>query len=200
MEAGTIEPSGFMVFSGQKKGDMQEKRNPSPKNTEPTDASLEKTLDLLSFRALHDNDPLTRKHSVFMLGLAGDPRSIDTCIHAMRDPEKAVRSQASVALAEIGRPAWEQLLPLLSDPDWKVRYRAAEALGFMKEKRAVSPLVALLSDEKDHVRYMAVKSLCSIGDMAARDPIMACQQDENPFVRKMAEKAGVKLGQERPSG
>lgn len=179
---------------------MQEKRNSSQKNTAPTDASLEKTLELLSFRALHDNDPLTRKHSVFMLGLAGDPRSIDTCIHAMRDPEKAVRAQASLSLAEIGGPAGEQILPLLSDPDWKVRYRAAEALGIMKEKRAVSPLVALLSDEKDHVRYMAVKSLCSIGNVAARDPIMACQQDENPFVRKMAEKAGAKLGQEHRSG
>lgn len=200
MKAGAIEPSCFIVFSCQKKGDMQEKRNPSPKNTEPTDASLEKTLDLLSFRALHDNDPMTRKHSVFMLGLAGDPRSIDTCIHAMRDPEKAVRAQASVALAEIGGAAFEQILPLLCDPDWKVRYRAAEALGFMEEKRAVSPLVGLLSDEKDHVRYMAAKSLCRIGDVAAWDPIMACQQDENPFVRTMADKAGAKLAKQPRSG
>ena len=169
--------------------------NPST-TTELTDTSLAKTMELLSFRALHDNDPMTRKHSVYLLGQVGDPRSIDTCIHAMRDQEKAVRAQASKALAEIGEPALERLLPLLNDPDWKIRYRGAEALGMMKDKRAVSPLIGLLSDEKDHVRYMAVKSLCGIGDMAAWEPIIACQQDENPFVRRMADRAVSTLGKE----
>jgi HEAT repeat protein len=176
---------------------MQDNRDNPSTNSEPTDASLAQTMELLSFRALHDNDPMTRKHSVYLLGQVRDPRSIATCIQAMRDPEKAVRGQASMALAETGEPALERLLPLLHDPDWKVRYRAAEALGMMEDTRAVSALIGILSDDKDHVRYMAVKSLCRIGDMAAREPIIACQQDENPFVRRMAERAVATLGKER---
>jgi HEAT repeat protein len=176
---------------------MQDNRDNPSTTTEPTDASLAKTMELLSFRALHDDDPMTRKHSVYLLGLVRDPRSIGTCIQAMRDPEKAVRGQASIALAEIGEPALERLIPLLHDPDWKVRYRAAEALGLMKDKRAVSPLIGILSDEKDHVRYIAVKSLRRIGDIAAREPIKVCQQDENPFVRRMADRAVATLGNDR---
>ncbi len=161
---------------------------------EVTDPFLAETVELLSFRALHDDDPMTRKHSVYLLGQARDPRSIDTCIQAMRDPEKAVRGQAARALADIGEPAAGRLITLLNDPDWKVRYRAAEALGMTEDKRAVNPLIGLLSDEKDHVRYMAVKSLLIIGDTTAREPIITCQQDENPYVRKMAENAVSTLG------
>jgi HEAT repeat protein len=175
---------------------MQDDRDNPSTDTEPTNIPLVKTMELLSFRALHDNDPMTRKHSVYLLGQVGGLLSIDTCIHAMRDPEKAVRGQASMALAEIGEPALERLLPLLHDPDWKVRYRAAEALGMMEDKRTVSALIGILSDDKDHVRYMAVKSLCRIGDMASREPIIACQQDENPFVRRMADRAVSTLGKE----
>jgi HEAT repeat protein len=177
-------------FTRHQNADMQENRDNPSTTTEPTDVfSLDKTVELLSFRALHDNDPMTRKHSVYLLGHARDPQSIDPCIQAMKDPEKAVRGQASRALAEIGEPASERLITLLKDPDWKIRYRAAEALGTMEEKRAVSPLIGLLSDEKDHVRYMAVKSLRTIGDIIAWEPIIARQQDENPFVRRMADTA-----------
>jgi HEAT repeat protein len=163
---------------------MQHNRDNPSKNTELTDTSLDKTLELLSFRALHDDDPMTRKHSVFLLGQAGDPRSIDTCIRAMRDPEKAVRSQVSLALAEIGEPAVEPLIPLLHDPDWKVRYRAAEVLGMIKSSESVPYLIAALSDEKDHVRYMAAKSLGLISDPAALEPLKNSQDDENPYVRQ----------------
>jgi HEAT repeat protein len=177
---------------------MQDNRDNPLSNNALVEASLAKTMELLSFRALNDTDPMTRRHSVYLIGQVRDPRSIATCIQAMRDPEKAVRGQASMALAEIGEPALERLLPLLHDPDWKVRYRAAEALGLMEDKRAVSPLIGILSDEKDHVRYMAVKSLCRIGDPAAREPITACQLDENPFVRRMADVAVSTLGKRKP--
>jgi HEAT repeat protein len=176
---------------------MQDTRDNPPTNNALAEASLEKTMELLSFRALNDSDPMTRKHSVYLLGQVRDPRSVDTCIQAMRDPEKAVRGQASMALAEIGGPALDRLILLLHDPDWKVRYRAAETLGILEDTGAISPLIGILSDEKDHVRYMAVKSLCRIGDPAAREPITACQQDENPFVRRMADIAVSTLGKRK---
>jgi HEAT repeat protein len=168
---------------------MLNKQDPPSTNTERTDALLGKTLELLSYRALHDDDPMTRKHAVYLLGQARDPGSLDTCIQALRDPEKAVRGQAAKALAEIGEAASGQLIPLLNDPDWKVRYRAAEALGIMREKKAVGPLIERLSDEKDHVRYMAAKSLGSLEDTVALKSLEKCRIDQNDYVRKMAEKA-----------
>jgi len=173
---------------------MQDNRDNPSTDTERTDDFLGGTIRLLSFRALNDNDPMTRKHAVYLLGQTRDKGSLDICLEALRDPEKAVREQASRALAEIGESASDRLISLLNDPDWKVRYRAAETLGMIEDKRSVSPLIRLLSDEKDHVRYMAVKSLGRIGEKAALEPIRKCQEDENPYVQRMAETVVLRIG------
>ena len=143
-------------------------------------------------RALTADDPLTRKHAIYMLGMTSNPDFLEIFIRALRDPEKAVRAQATLALVAIGRPALDPLIHLLDDPDWKVRYRAAEALGLLKEQGAVGPLIRQLSDEKDHVRYMAAKSLSLLKDPVALEPLTRCREDENPYVRRMAE-TGVEI-------
>ena len=74
-----------------------------------------------------------------------------------------------------------------------VRYRAAEALGLMKEKRAVGALILRLTDEKDHIRYMAAKSLGNLKDPAALESLKRCRDDENPYVRRMAEAADAMI-------
>jgi HEAT repeat protein len=115
-----------------------------------------------------------------------NPVFVEIFIQALRDPEKAVRAQATHALAGMGELASERLITLLHDPDWKVRYRAAEALGMMNEKKAVRPLIALLSDEKDHVRYSAVQAL---GNMEAKESLeyLLNIDDPNPYVMRMTE-------------
>jgi HEAT repeat protein len=165
---------------------MQDNRENPTTHDKSEDVSLDNMVEILSFRALHDNDPLTRRNALSLLGKTQDPDCIDTCIKAMRDPEKAVRCQAAHALAEIGEPASEKLILLLDDSDWRIRYRAAEALGHIKDKRAVTPLIKRLSDEKDHVRYMAAKSLGEIGAPETIDSILSVSNDENPYVRRMA--------------
>ena len=147
-----------------------------------------KAFRLLANRALHDEDPLTRKHAVYMIAMARNPDDIDTFVQALRDPVKEVRGQAMLALAMIGEPAAGKLIYLLHDPDWKVRYRAAEALGMMKYQKAKAPLIERLSDPRDHVRYMAVKALSEFGDEDVRTAIKPCLYDENPYVRKIAAK------------
>jgi HEAT repeat protein len=147
----------------------------------------------LATRALTAEDPLTRKHAIYLLAMTGNPACIELFIRALRDPEKAVRAQATRALAGIGEPAGGRLIELLSDPDWKVRYRVAEALGLMKEKRAVGALILRLADEKDHVRYMAAKSLGILKDPAALESLKRCRDDENPYVRRMAEAADAMI-------
>lgn len=146
-----------------------------------------KTTEILASTALTGKDPLTRRHAVYLLGMTRNLYFVEIFIGALRDPEKEVRNQATRALVEIGEPVSERLFSLLDDPDWKVRYRAAEALGIMNEKRAVIPLTRLLSDEKDHVRYMAVKSLGQIGDKEATIHLGRLLKDTNPWVRAIAQ-------------
>jgi HEAT repeat protein len=77
----------------------------------------------------------------------------------------------------------------MDNHDWKIRYRAAEALGMIPGKSAVPALVNALEDEKDHVRYMAAKSLGKRRDGRAVAPLTACLKDENEYVRNAAAKA-----------
>ncbi len=146
-------------------------------------------VHLLKSKALIDEDPLARKHALYLLGLTGDFQCTDIFINSLHDPEKAVRSQAVQALVRIGSPVISHVVVLLNDEDWRVRYRAAEILGMIKGKETVIPLITALSDEKDHVRYMAAKSLCLIREQKAIEPLKLCLCDENPYVRKMAQRA-----------
>ena len=143
-------------------------------------------LEVIALRAVTDEDPIIRRHALFLLAATGDPLHADIFFRALRDPEKVVRDQAARALAGIGTPVLPRILDLLPDPDWKVRYRAAEILGLLGDAGATSRLIERVSDPKDHVRYMAAKSLGMIGDTAAIEPLRWCLDDENPFVRKIA--------------
>lgn len=161
----------------------------SMSNLPDTDMLMGEAVKGLATRALTADDPLTRKHAIYMLSMTGNPACADLFIRALHDPEKAVRFQAMCALVGIGKPASRRLIELLRDPDWKIRYRAAEALGMIEDKRAVGPLIGLLSDEKDHVRYMAAKSLGMLKDPAAVEPLKRCLTDENPYVRRIGGEA-----------
>jgi hypothetical protein len=69
----------------------------------------------------------------------------------------------------LGAPAMEPLIAALKDKDSKdsdVRQAAAEALGEIKDPRAVEPLIAALKDAKWRVRYAAAYALGEIGDPA----------------------------------
>jgi len=98
------------------------------------------------------------------------------------------------ALADLGDAVVSDLISLLSDDDWKVRYRAAEALGKIRNKGSVGALVEALSDEKDHVRYMAAKALGGTEDTGAVPPLIDRLGDGNPYVRKAAVLSIWKLG------
>ena len=158
------------------------------------DTDLMKATKMLAVNVLYEEDPLIRKHSLYLIGIARNPDCIPILIQSLKDPEKGVRSQATQALVMMGEPAVKDLLNLLSNPDWKVRYRTAEALGMIGDDKAASPLIELLSDNKDHVRYMAAKSLSILRNPGAREALQRCQMDENAYVRKMASFALLKIG------
>lgn len=112
----------------------------------------------------------------------------------LRHPEKDERARGVEACVAFGPAVIPALIPLLSDPWWVVRYRAAEAIGRIGDDRAPSLLVPLLADGKDHVRYMAAKGLCRCGDGSAILHLEPLTRDENEYVRAMADRAIHVLG------
>lgn len=123
-----------------------------------------------------------------------EQKSLHALIARLSNPDKAVRAEAMRGLAAIGRPAVPACVTLLQDGDWRVRYRAAEALGLIGDEKVYTPLIAALGDEKDHVRYMAAKGLGQLGDPRAVAHLRAVQRDENEFVRRSAASSLGKIG------
>ncbi|MCK8519357.1 HEAT repeat domain-containing protein [Methanoculleus sp. 7T] len=129
-----------------------------------------------------------------------EQKNLPTLIAELSDPDKAVRAKAMRGLVTLGGPAVPACIPLLQDGDWKVRYRAAEALGLIGDGKAYAPLIAALGDGKDHVRYMAAKGLGLLGDPRAAAHLKAVQCDENEFVRRSAASSLGKIGGEEAVG
>lgn len=125
-----------------------------------------------------------------------DRLNIQTLINRLSDREKVVRAEAMHGLVAIGKPAVPACIVLLQNDDWKVRYRAAEALGLLGDGEAYAPLIAALDDEKDHVRYMAAKGLGLLGDPRAIGHLGRMRNDENEFARRSAARSLGAIGGE----
>jgi HEAT repeat protein len=136
----------------------------TPEGTDPSKDELLNKLEKdgmegLVMSLLESPDPHIRRHSAYLLGSSMNPDAIPFLLVALKDADKAVRKQAAHGLAAIGKEAALPLISLLRDHVWQTRYRAAEALGDIRDERSVEPLVHALGDERDHVRYMAAKAL-----------------------------------------
>ncbi len=66
------------------------------------------------------------------------------------------------ALEKFTKPITEHLINALNDEDKWVRYLAAEALGNLRDPRAIGPLNLLLSDKNPDLRFISGQSLNKI--------------------------------------
>ncbi|MGC9435693.1 MAG: HEAT repeat domain-containing protein [Methanomicrobiales archaeon] len=121
-----------------------------------------------------------------------------TPANLLRHPEKDERARGVEECVMVGPAVIPALIPLLADPAWVVRYRAAEAIGRIGGMSAAPLLVPLLTDEKDHVRYMAAKGLCRCGDPSLVPRLEPLTRDENEYVRAMAGRAIRALAGQNP--
>jgi len=112
----------------------------------------------------------------------------------LRHPDKEHRARCVHEIAKSGNIATPELIFLLRDTDWKVRYRAAEALGMIHGEDAVPDLITACSDEKDHVRYMAAKALGQIRATDAVPVLIQLLTDEHPYSRGIASEGLASIG------
>lgn len=160
-------------------------------------------------------------HAVLSLVNIGEP-AVELLIASLRNERShGNRLRAIDALAKIGRPAVESLIQSLRDGDRYVREGAAEALGRIKDSRAVIPLLETLNDHginhesvrslgmigepsvkplldmtgvKDpQVRMYVIEALGETKDRRALDPLMKALRDPDPRVRANAAKGLGKI-------
>ncbi len=89
------------------------------------------------------------------------------------------------------------LINALNHRDYRIRKKAAEALGEMKDKEAVDALIKTLKDENSEVRKAAAYALGRIGDERAVKPLVEALKDESLDVRFEVAKALKEVGYRR---
>ena len=94
-------------------------------------------------------------------------------------------------------PDFERWIEALLSPEWETRLNATEALGKMKDKRAVKPLLATLKDEDEYVREGAAWGLGQIRDQSVVPALIAAIKDKDKYVRESAVTSLGDLGDKR---
>jgi HEAT repeat protein/predicted Ser/Thr protein kinase len=100
--------------------------------------------------ALASGNPESRIKAVYELGMTADKGAAPLLMAALDDPDPGVGSAAAMALSQVD-PAGqiETLRNGLSAPSPTRRGNAALALGFIKSKESLDPLLVALAGEKD---------------------------------------------------
>ncbi len=106
------------------------------------------------------------------------------------------RIQAIDRLSQLGElKASEPLLAALAtDPEISVRVKAAEALGRIKERRAVESLLRVATAREREIRLAAITSLGEIRDHQAADALFLSVADPDAEVKRVALDSLAKLG------
>jgi len=115
--------------------------------------------------ALGDDSWRVRKSAIEALVNYPDPEAaVSILITALYDADNAGRRTAAVeALAEIGEPALDALLPAFATQDHDVRKFLVDILSQVSSPRAVEALIRALEDPEENVRLAAVEALGSQG-------------------------------------
>jgi len=119
--------------------------------------------DLL-VRLAKDSDPAVRAGALEGIANSKDPRAADLVVAGLADADAKVREAAAFTLVNHPEPkAFDALVRTLSDPSDGARNGACQALGELKDKRAVKPLVGVVTGDKESlVRFQAGRALEAI--------------------------------------
>lgn len=114
--------------------------------------------------------------------------AIKPLISALKDEDDYDRRIQTV-LIKLGKPTIEPLIFSLKDENKIIRKKSAEALGRMKDTRAIESLITSLKDADYLVRRSAAWSLGEIKNYRAVCPLIVSLKDKNSYVRSEAAKA-----------
>jgi HEAT repeat protein len=153
---------------------------------------------------LKDGDTEIQYLAVEALGEIGDERAVGPLIIYMKDENTDDLITVKTSLVMIGELSVEPLIALLSDEALQsqsdtlqateVKAYAVQALGELKDTRAVEPLISVLADEHFYYRDWAATALGEIGDARAIAPLIASMKGYERATQDAAKNALVKIG------
>jgi HEAT repeat protein len=124
-----------------------------------------------------------------------DPQAL---VEQLKSTDEAVSGKASLALLQLGEPSVAALVPLLQDPDPRLRALAATTLWGLGPHAApaVAALTAALADPEARVRGTAAMALEGIGPGAASavPALTIAVRDPDAQVKQRAIKALGAIG------
>jgi len=123
-----------------------------------------------------------------------ETRDINGLIRALRHPDLSVQWEATAALGSLGPEAMDELLRRLPGRNRAVKLGIIEALGEIRDPRAVGPLLGELGDSGVEVRWETALALGEIGDPRATGPLLPGLRDPDRYVRYGTALALGKLG------
>lgn len=128
--------------------------------------------------------------------LAGIDVTTDSQLAALTVGSLGDRQRAIDRLARLGDP--KAVTPLIealgAAKEPQLRVKTAEALGQLRDRRAVDALIAASRAREPEVRVAAIASLGLIGDHTAAEPLFVSARDEDRLVRDAAIGALAALG------
>ena len=138
---------------------------------------------------LADPSPAVRQNAASALEGLGDPRAIEPLRSLLVGDDPTTRYQAISALVRLGDTRAERLLAML---DTEYDPRIANALAYLRERRAVEPLIAHLTAAVERLRggggaprdvghHHAAGALGAIGDPRAV-PVLIDMLEHDPSV------------------
>jgi twitching motility protein PilT len=96
--------------------------------------------------------------------------AVNAALHAAREADPELRAEALSIFGEVkGATSLQACVAMLADTDWWVRVLACDAIGRMKDERAVPHLQRMLQDPD--ARFAAIDALGAIGGTAV--PVLA---------------------------
>lgn len=143
-------------------------------------------------KTLESGSPGSRLAAITAMGHSPDTETIRLLITGLENSSWKVREAAFDRLLELGEPAIPPLIEALADSHETIITSATIALGALRARGAVGPLIALL-DKGGRPHSNLIWALGEIGDDRAITPLTKFLKSSDPQVRSDAEQALMKF-------
>lgn len=157
-----------------------------------------RAVDRLIEKLKSDPEPRVRVACAEAFQKWPSPKALNQLLDSLSDENIKVSAASASALGELGDAgAVDRLVAVMVDTKRpaETREAAAGALGKLRDRKAVAPLIEMLRDRDDLLRWLATEALGKLGDAEAVSPL--CHEvlaDGSPNVR---ERAAISLGELR---
>jgi len=144
------------------------------------------SIALLAKLAAKTETPLARRHAIWGLWQIGRKHSeaLTSVFGLLADADPETRAQAARVIGDCRwQGANDKLVSMVADANSRVRFFATIALGHLKHRPAVEPILAMLRENKNEDPYLRHAGAAAIAEIGDIDAVLARSNDTESAVR-----------------